>query len=214
MIASSQFSNLQLGNLAIWQLGNIARNAELTSTLATFKIGNFQFWQLSILATFNVGNFFSSISFHQFHFINSISSISFHLISLYQFHFIRIYQIKQKNQKCLTSHYINNIKTSTTNTSCMHLAIKNLAIFWTLFNKFDHSGFFYARSLLSSGMIKIFFPNWQGETLLVHSVLRINMIKYQCSMNDTTFLKVLVSLNLLVRPVRKSPSLTVHILGP
>ena len=44
MIASSQFSNLQLGNLA--------RNAELT-----FNFGNFQNWELSILATFNFGNF-------------------------------------------------------------------------------------------------------------------------------------------------------------
>ena len=43
------------------------------STLATFKIGNFQFWQLS---------------FHQFY-----------LSSLYQFHFIKIYQIKKKKSK-------------------------------------------------------------------------------------------------------------------
>ena len=40
MIASSQFSNLQLGNLA--------RNSELT-----FNFGNFQNWKLSILAIFN-----------------------------------------------------------------------------------------------------------------------------------------------------------------
>ena len=68
MIASSQFSNLQLGilatwqfgklaiwqlgNLATWQFGNLARNAELT-----FNFGNFQFLQLSIFATFNFGNF-------------------------------------------------------------------------------------------------------------------------------------------------------------
>ena len=42
MIASSQFSNL-----ATWQL--LARNAELT-----FNFGNFQNWELSILATFNL----------------------------------------------------------------------------------------------------------------------------------------------------------------
>ena len=60
MIASSQFSNLQLGNLETWQLGNLAtwqfgnsaRNAELT-----FNFGNFQFYQLSFFATFNFGNF-------------------------------------------------------------------------------------------------------------------------------------------------------------
>jgi hypothetical protein len=40
-----------LGNLATWQLSN------LFSTLETFKIGNFQFWQLSILAIFNSNNF-------------------------------------------------------------------------------------------------------------------------------------------------------------
>ena len=62
MIASSQFSNLQLGNLAIWELGNLnnmatwqfgnfARNAELT-----FNFGNIQNWELSNLATFNFGN--------------------------------------------------------------------------------------------------------------------------------------------------------------
>ena len=63
MIASSQFSNLQLGNLATWQFGNLAiwqlgnlatwqfgnlaRNAELT-----FNFGNLQNWELSILATY------------------------------------------------------------------------------------------------------------------------------------------------------------------
>ena len=78
MIASSQFNNLQsqicnlatwqLGNLVIWQFGilaiwqfgnlatqefgNLARNAELT-----FNFGNFQNWELSILATFNFGSF-------------------------------------------------------------------------------------------------------------------------------------------------------------
>jgi hypothetical protein len=52
MIASSQFSNLQLGNLATWQFGNLARNAELT-----LNFGNFQNWELSILATFHFGNF-------------------------------------------------------------------------------------------------------------------------------------------------------------
>ena len=62
MIASSQFSNLQLqicnlatwqfGNLVIWQLDNLARNAELT-----FNFGNFLNLELSILATFNFGYF-------------------------------------------------------------------------------------------------------------------------------------------------------------
>ena len=75
-LATWQFGNLaiwQLGNLAIWPLGNLAtwqfgklatqqtseRNTELTlnfanfhllrpSKLATFIVGNFQTWQLSI----------------------------------------------------------------------------------------------------------------------------------------------------------------------
>ena len=60
MIASSQFSNLQLGNLAAWQFGN----------LTTWQFGNltiwqlskkcwthFQLWQLSKLGTFNFGYF-------------------------------------------------------------------------------------------------------------------------------------------------------------
>jgi len=86
MIASSQFSNLQLGNLAIWQLGNLARNAELTfnfgnfqflqlSIFATFNFCNFQFLQLSILTTFNFGNFqflqlstFATFNFGNFQF--------------------------------------------------------------------------------------------------------------------------------------------------
>ena len=55
MIASSQFSNLQLDNLATRQLGNLATYQEMLnslSTLATFNFCNFHFWQLSILATF------------------------------------------------------------------------------------------------------------------------------------------------------------------
>ena len=76
--------------------------------LAAWQLGNFQFWHFSILVTF-------------------ISSISFHLISLYQFHFIKIYQIKKKIENVPTSHNINNIKTSTTNTSCMDLAIKKIS---------------------------------------------------------------------------------------
>jgi hypothetical protein len=50
--------------LAIWQLGNLATCFQLwkLSKLGTFNFGNFQFWQLlilafSILATFNFGNF-------------------------------------------------------------------------------------------------------------------------------------------------------------
>ena len=54
MIASSQFSNLQL---AIWQLGNLA-----IWQLATWQLGNLEIWQdmlnsLSTLATFQIGNF-------------------------------------------------------------------------------------------------------------------------------------------------------------
>ena len=69
--------NLQLGNLKIWKLDNLARNAELT-----FNFGNFQNWELSILATFNFG-----FNFGNFHFISFISSISFNFtlpISFYQ----------------------------------------------------------------------------------------------------------------------------------
>ena len=52
MIASSQFSNLQLGNLAIWQLGNL-RIWQLSKKCWT----HFQLWQLSEFETFNFGNF-------------------------------------------------------------------------------------------------------------------------------------------------------------
>ena len=47
MIASSQFSNLQLGNLATWQFGN----------LAIWQLGNLATWQLSKFGTFNFGYF-------------------------------------------------------------------------------------------------------------------------------------------------------------
>ena len=58
MIASSQFSNLQLGNsrqlatcnLATWQLSN-------SRQLATCNFGNLQIWQLAILTIFNYGYF-------------------------------------------------------------------------------------------------------------------------------------------------------------
>jgi hypothetical protein len=103
MIASSQFSNLQLGSLATWQFGNLAtwqfgnleRNAELTFNFGNFQFWQLSFWQLSILATFNFGNF---------HFINFISSISFNFtlpISFYQ-----NLSIKKKNRKCsnITQH--------------------------------------------------------------------------------------------------------------
>jgi hypothetical protein len=87
MIASSQFSNLQLcklttwqlgnlatwqfGNLATWQFGNLARNAEHTFNFQNWEL-SIQFiktfnWQeiyksllignIQILATFNFGNF-------------------------------------------------------------------------------------------------------------------------------------------------------------
>jgi hypothetical protein len=59
MIASSQFSNLQFGNLATWQFGNLA--IWQLGNLATWQFGNlatcFQLWKLSKLATFNFGNF-------------------------------------------------------------------------------------------------------------------------------------------------------------
>ena len=77
MIASSQFSNLQLVNLATWQLGNLAtwQLSKLAiwqlGNLATWQFGNlaiaiwqlgilathFQFCQFSTSATFKVGNF-------------------------------------------------------------------------------------------------------------------------------------------------------------
>ena len=81
MIASSQFSNLQLGNLATWQFGNLAiwqlgkkcwtysqhsqfSNLQLGNlatwqfgNLAIWQLGNFQNLELSILATFHFGNF-------------------------------------------------------------------------------------------------------------------------------------------------------------
>ena len=48
MIASSQFSNLQLQicNLATWQLGN----------LTIWQLGNLTIWQLGILAFWQLGN--------------------------------------------------------------------------------------------------------------------------------------------------------------
>ena len=74
------------------------------STLEACNFGNFQFWQLAILTTFNPNNF----QFWQF-----------------QFHFIKIYQINLKIEN--VQHHTTS-KTSTTNTSCMDLAIKNGAL--------------------------------------------------------------------------------------
>ena len=51
-LATCNLASWQFGKLAIWQFGNLARNAELT-----FNFGNFQNWELPILATFNFGNF-------------------------------------------------------------------------------------------------------------------------------------------------------------
>ena len=103
MIASSQFSNLQLGNLttwqfgssAIWQLDNLATWQEmLKSTLATFNRYNFQLWQLSILATFK-----KSIKNHLIHFRTHI-----------------------KEQLPIFTTLVDNPPFS----ACMDLAIKNL----------------------------------------------------------------------------------------